>query len=171
MFLAAFLAAAFSAPAFSAEAGAQLLGLWQDRIGDGVAYGEPTANGVLTVVDPVASLPVSRRPAPRAMTPSSRPAALQSGDPQSSPEAATLPPVGDLMAPRFNPDVPLPHPDLQGYAAPAAKLTRAQPYVRGSDQGAVLGLRVPLSPARGSASSMPTTSSGSLRGLDGGFGR
>ena len=166
------------------EAGAQVLGLWHDRIGEGVAYGEPPVAGALLVVDPVAAVPVSRRPAPPVVAPvasplaapvaavaAARPAALKTVENRSSNEAVKPPPVADLMAPRYNPDVPLPHPDLEGYSAPAARLTRPQPYVRGSDHGAILGLRVPLSAARGSVTTNPTRSSSSLPGLDGGFSR
>ena len=181
--LAAFLATAGAAPAFSMEAGAQVLGLWHDRIGEGVAYGEPPVAGALLVVNPVAAVPGSRRPAPHVVAPvasplaapvaavaAARPAALKTVENRSN-EAVKPPPVADLMAPRYNPDVPLPHPDLEGYSAPAARLTRPQPYLRGSDHGAILGLRVPLSAARGSVTTNPTRSSSSLPGLDGGFSR
>jgi hypothetical protein len=169
--LAAFLATASAVPALSMEPGAQVLGLWHDRVGEGVAYGEPPAAGVLLVVDPVAAVPVSRRPAPRAAVPvaAAHPAALKPAEHQSLNEGVKPPPVSDLMAPRYNPDVPMPHPDLEGYSAPASRLNRPQPYVRGTDHGAVLGLRVPLN--RASVPSSPTRSSGSLPGLDGGFSR
>ena len=170
-----------AAPAFSTEAGFQPLGLWQERIGEGVAYGEPPAAGSLLVVDPVAAVPVSRRPAPRpaapvatpvaAPVPAPRPVALKPEAKQSLNEAVKVPPVVDLMAPRYDAEVPMPHPDLEGYAAPAARLNRPQPYVRGTDHGAVLGVRVPLSANRASGTTSSTRSSGALNGLDGGFGR
>jgi hypothetical protein len=151
-FLAALLVTATAAPALAVEAPAQLLGLWQDRIGVGVAYGDPPIARNLQFVDPVASKPLEN---------------------QSLNETVKPPPV-DLMAPRYSADVPLPHPDLEGYAAPASRLNRPQPYVRGSDQGAILGIRVPLSASRAPAASQPnptSRSSGSLSGLDGGFSR
>jgi hypothetical protein len=170
---------ATAAPAFSAERGVQALGLWQDRIGEGVAYGEPAAAGVLQIVDPVAAVPVaapavSPRPAARAVapaTPAPRPTALKPVENQASREVLAPPPLTNLMAPRYDADVPMPHPDLEGYAAPAAQLNRAQPYFRGSDQGAVLGVRVPLAANRVPITSKPTRSSGGLNGLDGGFSR
>jgi hypothetical protein len=168
-FLAALLVTATAAPALAVEAPAQLLGLWQDRIGVGVAYGDPPIARNLQFVDPVAAAPLSRRPATRAV----QPAASKPLENQSLNETVKPPPV-DLMAPRYSADVPLPHPDLEGYAAPASRLNRPQPYVRGSDQGAILGIRVPLSASRAPAASQPnptSRSSGSLSGLDGGFSR
>ena len=176
--LAALLAVTTAAPAFSSEAGFQPLGLWQEHIGEGVTYGEPPAAGSLLVVDPVAAVPVSRRPAPRPVATTvaapvavPRPVALKPEAKQSLNEAVKAPPVVDLMARRYDAEVPMPHPDLEGYAAPSARLNRPQPYVRGTDHGAVLGVRVPLSANRAPATTNSTRSSGALNGLDGGFGR
>ena len=76
----------------------------------------------------------------------------------------------DLMQRPYDPDVPLPHPSLQGYQAPAPRLTKPQPFVRGEDHGGVFGLRVPFGADRVPITTKHTRSSGSLSSPDAGIG-
>lgn len=161
VFMAAFLAIASAAPA-----GAQELGLWQRHIGEGVAYGEPRNAEALSVTDPVAALPIAPRLVARAAAPVVRaPALAKPVEPQ--PVLSSVP--ADRMD-TYNPDLPLPHPDLDGFGPARRVSTAPRPYLRGDDQGAVFGLTVPLSPNRVPLTAKTTRSGAAGSAFGGGFG-
>lgn len=161
VFVAAFLAIATAVPA-----GAQELGLWQNRIGEGIAYGEPRQVESLAATDPVAALPISPRPPARAAArvaapaaPTPTPAAAKAPQPAVAPPAV----VSDLMMQGYNPDLPLPHPDLEGVGPGRRVSTSPRPYIRGDEHGAVFGLTMPLG-----ANRIPLASKNTRYGVGGG---
>ena len=144
VFVAFLLAIASVAPA-----GAQELGLWQNRVGEGVAYGEPRNIDGLAATDPVAALPIAPRPSARAAAP------VAAAPVARTPALATPVEPQPLVAPApldrmntYNPDLPLPHPDLEGFGPARRVSTSPRPYLRGDDHGAVFGVTVPFAPNR-----------------------
>lgn len=159
VFMAAFLAVATAAPV-----GAQELGLWQNRIGEGIAYGEPRQIEGLSATDPVAALPIAPRPPARAaaaVAPKPTVAPVAAKPAVKLPEVpAPAPVVTDLMLQGYNPDLPLPHPDIEGIG-PGRRLSASpRPYVRGGDDGAVFGLTMPIA-----ANRIPITSKNTRYGV------
>jgi hypothetical protein len=164
---AAFLALVSVAP----SAGAQELGLWQSRVGEGVAYGEPRAGEALVATDPVAAIapsPAVRATAPAAPAGAAPAPAIAKAIEAPAPVVA-VPVVIDRMN-TYNPDLPLPHPDLQGFGPAKRVSTSPRPYLKGDDHGAVFGVTVPLGANRVPIATKATRSGGGPGPAEGGFG-
>jgi hypothetical protein len=104
---------------------------------------EPRAEATpLMVPAPVAVLAPGGGPAaviPVQAKPASRPVGIS----EPVPSAAEI--VGKLLAPKASdPNVPLPHPDLQAKSEAGAPLTGPTLYGRSEPGGGILGLRVPI---------------------------
>jgi len=154
------LSALTAAAAMATPAAAQSLGLWAERVGEGVRYLAPAPGAELSASDPVSSLPPL--PASPVAAPVARPvAAIRGPDPTPAPAVAPVT-VGNLMAVRpHDPSVPLPHPDLQALSGSRARDEGPRPFFRGGDGGGVLGFRLPIKVDRGSVAGRDTTSGGS----------
>ncbi len=153
----AFVAGFVAVAAVVAPVAAQDLGFWQNRIGQGVAYGEPGSAVPVKPADPVAALPIASRPV---APPLRRPAATTAA-PVEAPTAEPAPvegPVGNFLSRPYDADVPLPHPDLAGMDGPGRRGTRPHPFARGEQGGGVFGLTVPLPVARAPLNTKSTIS-------------
>jgi len=145
--------AAFAASGLSAQA--QGLGVWQPSVDGRGTSGEPVWDASIVPADPVRALPTVVKPQPSTRFSIARPA-IKSG------EMAGLPvrpaPAGDLMRRDYDPNVPLPHPDLAEMAPSKSRSESPRPYVhvQREEHGGVLGLNgvlgltVPFPTSRGS---------------------
>lgn len=130
--------AVFAASGLS-MAQAQGLGVWQpfaDRRG---GAGEPTLGASIVPADPVGALPLVVKPRHFTQFPVARFAVKSGGMPDLSVQPV---PAGDLMRRDYDPDVPLPHPDLAEMAPSELRSESPRPYVhvQREEHGGVFGL-------------------------------
>jgi hypothetical protein len=122
------------------SAQAQSLGVWQpfaDRRG---GTGEPTLDAPIIVpADPVGALPLVIKPRHSTQFPVARFAVKSGGMPDLSIQPTA---TGDLMRRDYDPDVPLPHPDLAEMAPSGLRSESPRPYVhvQREERGGVFGL-------------------------------
>lgn len=168
VFLAGLLAVTCVAPV-----GAQDLGLWQDRVGEGITYGEPATAGPLSAVDPVRALPAVLPPAaarPVRLPASATPVAVKPAGNNALAAATTDGPVGNFLARPRDPDAPLPHPDIEGMQGQRRGWAGPHPYARGGQGGGSFGLSVPLPAERVSITTKNTRSGNVGNAPESGFG-
>jgi hypothetical protein len=130
--------AVFAASGLS-SAQAQGLGVWQPFADRGGGMGEPTLDALIVPADPVGALPLVVKPRHFTQFPVARFAVKSGGMPDLSIQPA---PPADLMRRDYDPDVPLPHPDLAEMAPPELRSESPRPYVhvQREERGGVLGL-------------------------------
>jgi hypothetical protein len=124
--------------AFGLSAQAQGLGVWQPSV-DGAAANGPALDAPIVPADPVGTLPAIVKPQHSARPPSAK-FIVKSGEMSAVPVPSA--PKGDLMRRDYDPDVPLPHPDLAEMVPPAPRSEDPRPYlhVQREEHGGVLGL-------------------------------
>jgi hypothetical protein len=130
--------ALFAASGVAAQAPG--LGVWQPSVDGRPAAGGPVLTTPIVPADPVGTLPPVVKPQHFARYSIDKFTA-------KSGETAALPtrpaPIADLMRRDYDPDVPLPHPDLAEMAPPDSRSEGPRPYLhvqREEHGGGVLGL-------------------------------
>jgi hypothetical protein len=130
---------AFFAASGLSPARAQGLGVWQPSFDRRGATGAPTLGAPIVPADPVGALPLVVKSQHLARSPAAK-LAVKSGEMS---ELSIQPaPMGDLMRRDYNPDVPLPHPDLVEMTPAELRSESPRPYVhvQREEHGGVLGL-------------------------------
>jgi hypothetical protein len=125
--------------ALGPSAQAQNLGVWQGAADGRIASGEPVLDAPIVLADPVRALPPVVNTQHSAGGSSVRPVII-SGKMAGLPAQHAS--VSDLMKRNYDPNSPLPHPDLAEMAKldPQREVTRPYLHVQPEEHGGIFGM-------------------------------